>query len=199
MKSSFWQRHPQLIDILSVIGFIIAVTIGTVLINTFIFRSYNVVGQSMENTLHDGERIIVNRLPVTWSHLQNKDYSPDRGDIIVFQNPDYVSGMKDQYIVKRVIAFAGERVVVKDGVLTVYNDQNPDGFHPDDDFNGEPKQYTSHDGDWTVPDKELFVSGDNREGNNSFDSRSGLGTVPLYDVIGPISIRLFPFDKIRTF
>ncbi len=199
MKSSFWQRHPQLIDILSVIGFIIAVTIGTVLINTFIFRSYNVVGQSMENTLHDGERIIVNRLPVTWSHLQNKDYSPDRGDIIVFQNPDYVPGMKDQYIVKRVIAFAGERVVVKDGVLTVYNDQNPDGFHPDDDFNGEPKQYTSHDGDWTVPDKELFVSGDNREGNNSFDSRSGLGTVPLYDVIGPISIRLFPFDKIRTF
>ena len=199
MKSSFWQRHPQLIDILSVIGFIIAVTIGTVLINAFIFRSYNVVGQSMENTLHDGERIIVNRLPVTWSHLQNKDYSPDRGDIIVFQNPDYVPGMKDQYIVKRVIAFAGERVVVKDGVLTVYNDQNPDGFHPDDDFNGEPKQYTSHDGDWTVPDKELFVSGDNREGNNSFDSRSGLGTVPLYDVIGPISIRLFPFDKIRTF
>ena len=199
MKSSFWQRHPQLIDILSVIGFIIAVTIGTVLINTFIFRSYNVVGQSMENTLHDGERIIVNRLPVTWSHLQNKDYSPDRGDIIVFQNPDYVPGMKDQYIVKRVIAFAGERVVVKDGVLTVYNDQNPDGFHPDDDFNGEPKQYTSHDGDCTVPDKELFVSGDNREGNNSFDSRSGLGTVPLYDVIGPISIRLFPFDKIRTF
>lgn len=199
MKSSFWQRHPQLIDILSVIGFIIAVTIGTVLINTFIFRSYNIVGQSMENTLHDGERIIVNRLPVTWSHLQNKDYSPDRGDIIVFQNPDYVPGMKDQYIVKRVIAFAGERVVVKDGVLTVYNDQNPDGFHPDDDFNGEPKQYTSHDGDWTVPDKELFVSGDNREGNNSFDSRSGLGTVPLYDVIGPISIRLFPFDKIRTF
>ena len=199
MKSSFWQRHPQLIGILSVIGFIVAVTIGTVLINTFIFRSYNVVGQSMENTLHDGERIIVNRLPVTWSHLQNKDYSPDRGDIIVFQNPDYVPGMKDQYIVKRVIAFAGERVVVKDGVLTVYNDQNPDGFHPDDDFNGEPKQYTSHDGDWTVPDKELFVSGDNREGNNSFDSRSGLGTVPLYDVIGPISIRLFPFDKIRTF
>ena len=199
MKSSFWQRHPQLIDILSVIGFIIAVTIGTVLINTFIFRSYNIVGQSMENTLHDGERIIVNRLPVTWSHLQNKDYSPDRGDIIVFQNPDYVPGMTDQYIVKRVIAFAGERVVVKDGVLTVYNDQNPDGFHPDDDFNGEPKQYTSHDGDWTVPDKELFVSGDNREGNNSFDSRSGLGTVPLYDVIGPISIRLFPFDKIRTF
>lgn len=199
MKSSFWQRHPQLIDILSVIGFIIAVTIGTVLINTFIFRSYNVVGQSMENTLHDGERIIVNRLPVTWSHLQNKDYSPDRGDIIVFQNPDYVPGMKDQYIVKRVIAFAGERVVVKDGVMTVYNDQNPNGFHPDDDFNGEPKQYTSHDGDWTVPDKELFVSGDNREGNNSFDSRSGLGTVPLYDVIGPISIRLFPFDKIRTF
>ena len=199
MKSSFWQRHPQIIDALSVIGFILAVTVGTVLINTFVFRSYNVVGQSMENTLHDGERVIVNRLPVTWAHLQNTDYTPQRGDIIVFQNPSYTPGMIDQYIVKRVIAFAGERVKVENGVLTVYNDQNPGGFHPDDAFNGEPKAYTSHDGEWTVPDKELFVSGDNREGNNSYDSRSGLGTVPLYDVVGPASLRIYPFNKLRSF
>ena len=199
MKSSFWQRHPQIIDALSVIGFILAVTVGTVLINTFVFRSYNVVGQSMENTLHDGERIIVNRLPVTWAHLQNTEYTPQRGDIIVFQNPSYTPGMIDQYIVKRVIAFAGERVKVENGVLTVYNDQNPGGFHPDDDFNGEPKAYTSHDGEWTVPDKELFVSGDNREGDNAYDSRSGLGTVPLYDVVGPASLRIYPFNKLRAF
>lgn len=199
MKSSFWQRHPQLVDIISVIIFVVSVIIGTILINTFVFQSYTVIGQSMEETLHDGERIIVNRLPITWSKLQNNDYTPNRGDIIVFENPNYTSGMKDQYIVKRVIAFSGERVEVSNGVLTIYNTEHPDGFNPDDDFNGEPKEYTSHDGKWTVPDKEIFVAGDNREGNNSLDSRSGLGTVPLYDIIGPVKVRLFPFDKFRMF
>ncbi|MBS7346703.1 MAG: signal peptidase I [Candidatus Sacchiramonaceae bacterium] len=199
MKSSFWQRHPQLVDIISVIIFVVSVIIGTILINTFVFQSYTVIGQSMEETLHDGERIIVNRLPITWSKLQNNDYTPKRGDIIVFENPNYTSGMKDQYIVKRVIAFSGERVEVSNGVLTIYNTEHPDGFNPDDDFNGEPKEYTSHDGKWTVPDKEIFVAGDNREGNNSLDSRSGLGTVPLYDIIGPVKVRLFPFDKFRLF
>lgn len=199
MKSSFWQRHPQLVDIISVIIFVVSVIIGTILINTFVFQSYTVIGQSMEETLHDGERIIVNRLPITWSKLQNNDYTPKRGDIIVFENPNYTSGMKDQYIVKRVIAFSGERVEVSNGVLTIYNTEHPDGFNPNDDFNGEPKEYTSHDGKWTVPDKEIFVAGDNREGNNSLDSRSGLGTVPLYDIIGPVKVRLFPFDKFRLF
>ena len=199
MKSSFWQRHPQLIDIISVIIFVVSVVIGTVLINTFVFQSYTVVGQSMEETLHNGERIIVNRLPITWSRLQNNDYTPERGDIIVFENPNYTAGMKDQYIVKRVIAFSGERVKVEDGVLTVYNDEYPNGFKPDDGFNDKPKDYTSHDGKWAVPDKEIFVAGDTREGNNSLDSRSGLGTVPLYNIDGPGKIRHFPFEKIRTF
>ena len=66
-------------------------------------------------------------------------------------------------------------------------------------FNSEPKAFTSHDGEWVVPEGDIFVSGDNREGSNSYDSRSGLGTVPLYKIIGPVSFRLFPFDKIRTF
>ena len=50
-----------------------------------------------------------------------------------------------------------------------------------------------------MPENEIFVMGDNREGNNSYDSRSGLGTVPLYDIVGPVAFRIFPIDKIRTF
>ena len=38
-------------------------------LNAFVFRSYNVVGGSMENTLHNDDRVIVNRLPVTWAHF----------------------------------------------------------------------------------------------------------------------------------
>ena len=200
MKSSFWQRHQRLSDILGIFAFIFAVTIGTILINSFLFQRFTVVGSSMANTLHNGDKVIINRLHSTWASISNKPYKPERGDIIVFENPQYVTGMREQYLIKRVIAFAGEKVKVKDGVMTVYNNKHPDGFNPDKEiFNSEPKAFTSHDGEWVVPEGDIFVSGDNREGSNSYDSRSGLGTVPLYKIIGPVSFRLFPFDKIRTF
>jgi signal peptidase I len=199
MEATFLQRHPFLKDVLSISVFIVAVLLGTLLINTFVFRSFSVVGPSMEKTLFTDDRLVVNRLPVTWAQLQNKTYIPDRGQVIVFKNPHYTTGLGDEYIVKRVIAFAGERVVLKDGQYTVYNGQNPQGFNPDDANHGEPGSPTSGATDVIVPQDELFVSGDHRQGNYSLDSRNGLGTIPYYDVVGSVSLRIFPFDKIRTF
>ena len=222
MESTFFQRHPLLKDLLSLGGFIIAVVLGTVFLNTFIYRSYNVVGGSMENTLHGDDRVIVNRAAVTWSHFLGSEYVPERGQIIVFLNEDeekvkeykaagvsnpmtctVPSNVKDQYIIKRVIAFPGERVTVKDGVMKIYNDEHPDGFVYDEQWRVSetdgPKEKTSGEVDTVVPDGELFVSGDNREGSNSWDSRNGLGTIPYCRIIGPVILRLFPLDKIRTF
>lgn len=199
MEATFLQRHPFLKDVLNIGIFIICVLIGTLLINTFVFRSFSVVGPSMEKTLYTNDRLIVSRLPVTLSQLQNKTYIPNRGQVIVFKNPHYSTGLGDEYIVKRVIAFSGERVVLQDGTYTVYNDKFPDGFNPDDANHGEPGSPTSGSVDVVVPQDELFVSGDHREGSFSLDSRNGLGTIPYYDVIGPVSLRVFPFDKIRTF
>ncbi len=208
---SFLRRHPILKDIFSLIIFVFFVVIGTLFLNTYVIRSYNVVGASMENTLHGKDRLIVNRAAVSLSHFLGKPYIPKRGQIIVFLNGD-ASGpltcgvettIRDQYIIKRVIAFPGERVTVKDNVLTVYNNEHPEGFHPDDqtrksDFDG-PKKQTSGEVDMIVPDDEVFVAGDNREGTHSYDSRYGLGTIPYCRIIGPVLLRLYPFNKIRLF
>ena len=210
-KIEFAKKYPAAKDILSFLSFAAAVAFGVFVLNNFVFRSYNVVGGSMENTLHSHDRVIVNRLPVTWAHFLSKDYIPERGQIVVFANGgngelkscEPQTGIADQYIIKRVIAFPGERVQVKDGILTVFNDEHPDGFHPDDETrkseNDGPKAYTSGSVDIIVPEGELFVSGDNREGSNSLDSRSGLGTIPFCRFIGPTSIRILPLNKIRLF
>ncbi|MCA9341366.1 signal peptidase I [Candidatus Saccharibacteria bacterium] len=200
MHARFLDRHSGLKDSLGIALFVILVIIGAVFINTFIFRSFNVQGRSMEDTMHDGDRLIVNRLPVTMSQIQNKPYVPKRGQIIIFKNPNYDEiENKEKYIVKRVIAFEGERVVLANGKYTIYNNEKPDGFDPDKICNCTPRSPTSGAVDTTVPDGTLFVSGDHRDGNNSLDSRNGLGFIPLFDVIGPVSLRIFPFNQIRTF
>lgn len=202
MEASYLTRHPKLKDSLSFAVFVLLVLVGTLLINTFVFRSFSVSGHSMDNTLSDGDRLIVNRVPVTLSQLQNKPYVPERGQIIVFKNPRFTSGKQDEYIVKRVIAFPGERVTVNDGVLTIYTKDHPDGYQPDGGWTTEksgPQQPTSGDVDVTVPEGVLFVAGDNRIDTNSYDSRTGLGYIPNYDVVGPVSLRVFPFTSVSVF
>ena len=210
-RAKFFQKHPLIKDLCSLVVFIALVVIGTLALNAFVFRSYNVVGVSMENTLHGNDRIIVNRVPVSLAHLFGQEYVPERGQIIVFANGEadgpltcgVQNGVQDQYIIKRVIAFPGERVTVVDGTITVYNDEYPDGFNPDEatrksDTDG-PKKVTTGEVDMVVPEGELFVAGDNREGTHSFDSRNGLGTVPYCRIIGPALLRLYPFNQMRVF
>lgn len=199
MESLQLQRRSGLRDFWGLVLFLFLVLVGTLLINNFVFRSFNVVGPSMEPTLYTGDRLIVNRLPVTWSMLKFQSYTPKRGEVIVFKNPRYSLGSEDEYIVKRVIAFPGERVTVKRGIMTVYNGANPAGFEVDKTFKDPPGSPTSGDVDTVVSKDTIFVSGDHREGEYSYDSRNGLGLIPLYDIVGPVSVRIFPFTSIRLF
>lgn len=186
-------------DALSITIFAFFVVIGTLFINSFVFRSFSVQGPSMESTMYTGDRLIVNRIPVTMSQLENETYLPERNEIVVFSNPHPVtSGSPEEFIVKRVIGLPGERVVVKDGSITVYNDENPNGFNPDPDIESIGKP-TSGEIETVVPKGHIFVSGDHRQDNYSFDSRNGMGTVPLYEVIGPVAVRFWPIDKFTIY
>ena len=153
----------------------------------------------MQDTLFTGDRLIVNRLPVTWSHIRGTDYVPERGQIIVFKNPHWEAGeSNNEYIVKRVVAFPGERVVVGEGKIMVYNNDNPDGFNFDDKYPGALLP-TDGEKDVTVPEGVIFVAGDHRQGGYSYDSRNGLGYIPFDDIIGPVSFRIYPFTQMRSF
>jgi len=201
MEATFFDRHPKIKDAMGMAIFIGGVIIGTLLINAFVFRSFNVEGPSMETTMYTGDRLIVNRLPVTVAQLQNKPYLPERGQVIVFKNPNFNPSVgHEEYVVKRVIAFAGERVSVKDGKVKVFTDDRPNGFDPDPEINhGEPGSPTSGNVDTVVPEGTIFVMGDHREGSYSCDSRNCMGTIPLFDIVGPVSLRVWPINKIRSF
>lgn len=209
-------RHSSAFrDVLNLVGFVALVLLGSWLINHYLFQTFNVVGPSMEPTL-EGEsghdRVIVDRASVTLAHMSGKKYTPNRGQIIVFETP--IESMKaegEQYIVKRVIGLPGERVTVKDCQLLVYDKQHPEGFDPYPDFttlaSNDKDVNTCVDGngtDVTVPKDQVFVVGDHRVGEYSRDSRNGddrpsLGTVPLDDIVGPVAFRIWPFDKIGIF
>jgi signal peptidase I len=192
---------PWLKDLAGIGIFVIAVIVGAWLINALVFRSFSVVGPSMENTFFTGERIIVNRLPISFNTVAGKQFVPGRGEIIVFKNPMFSPGQQDEYIVKRVIGLPGERVTLDDCVVKVYNDQNSAGFNPYLDFD-VPNRTACVSGeslDRTIGSDEIFVIGDNRTGSFSLDSRNGLGLIPLEDIVGPVSMRIWPLNKISFY
>ena len=171
--------------------------IAALFLTFFVFQSYQVDGPSMETTLQDKDRLIVNKLPRTWSRITRHQYVPSRGDIIVFHRKSTAEFGGDKQLIKRVIALPGERVVVKNGIITVYNSDRPEGFQPDKEQPyGSVIATTQGNVDLVVGEDELFVSGDNR--GNSLDSRS-FGPIKAEDIVGKLEYRVFPFDKAQSF
>lgn len=184
---------------LTTILILIAAPLLAVLITAFVFRTYQVDGPSMESTLQDNDRLIINKIPVTFAKITNRDYIPQRYDIIVFSHQGQFGDgeVAEKQLIKRVIGLPGDRVVVKSGIVTIYNNENPDGFLVDK-FGPEAAVIDSTSGniDQTIKEGEVFVMGDNR--GNSLDSRN-LGTVNASDIIGKLTFRIYPFQKWETY
>lgn len=190
---AWYTKHAGIISLLQLIGGPILLV---VLINAFVFQPYQVYGSSMVPTLHEGDRLIINKFGKSWSRLLRGDHVPKRGDIIVFK-----TNLKDNIqLIKRVVGLPGEKVVVKDGIITVYNDKNPNGFNPDDGWKDHlPDARTGNHQEITLGEDELFVSGDNRTQGGSLDSRNDLGPISIDNVVGELVFRMFPLNDAELF
>lgn len=194
------KNHDGLKSIISTILVLLLAPVLALLITTFAFQSYEVDGPSMEPTLKTHQRLIIWKVGRTWSRITKNEYVPQRGQVIVFIKRglfDFKNSSEKQ-LIKRVMGLPGERVVVKDGEITIFNDQQPEGFNPDENFPyGEPDdEIVEGNIDITVEPGHIFVVGDNRD--NSLDSRS-FGTVPVSDIVGTLSARILPLSEAEKF
>ncbi|MBQ3068880.1 MAG: signal peptidase I [Clostridia bacterium] len=141
----------------------------------FFVRIVEVDGPSMNNTLSDGDRLV----------LSKAFYSPERGDIVVIKREG------NNPLIKRVIGLENETVMVDRDKDVVYIDghilDEPYVEYPNTPGLKEPV---------VVPPGHVFVLGDHR--NNSTDSRV-LGCIPVEDILGKAVLRFFPFDQFGTF
>jgi signal peptidase I len=186
-------------SILSTVAILVIAPLIALSLTAFVFQSYEVDGPSMQTTLQNHDRLIVYKLPRTIAKITGRPYIPKRTDIIIFSRNDSLEfgSDKPRQLVKRVIALPGERITVKNSVVTVYNNEHPEGFEPDvENKYGKVITNTSGDIDLTVPTDSIFVCGDNRP--NSLDSRA-FGPVPLSDVVGKLSLRVYPFKSGQSF
>ncbi len=163
----------------------IAVTVGLAfglyfVIQTFIVQTYRVEGQSMEDTLHDGQHLLIDKLTPRLD-------SYSRGDIVVLHPPDQDES-STPYI-KRVIGLAGDHVEVRDAGVWINGVELDEAYVPADAVT-EPE---SDEESWDVGVDQVFVMGDNRE--HSVDSRT-FGVVSVNEIIGRAWLRFWPLDTL---
>lgn len=187
---------------LSTIGILLLAPLIALVLITYVFQSYQVDGPSMQNTLHNNDRLIVWKLPRTWARITGHQYVPKRGDIIIFAESglsNYGDTQDTKQLIKRVIGLPGDHIVIKNSVITVYNTQHPNGFEPDNTLpygrNGAIPP-TMNDIDITLSSTQLFVCGDNRP--DSLDSRI-FGPIETKQVVGKLVARIFPLQDAEKF
>lgn len=186
-------------ELVSTLGILFTAFLVALFIIAFVFRSYQVDGPSMENTLQNADKLIIWKVPRSWARLTGHDYIPNRGDIVVFTESGLSEfGQEDsKQLIKRVIGLPGERVVVNDGRYTVYNNQHPEGFDPDTALPyGKNLPVTSGNVDVTLAPHQVFVSGDNRP--DSLDSRA-FGPINANQIVGKLVVRVFPIGQAQIF
>ena len=149
----------------------ILILIGVILIKRFIISPIRVKGQSMMNTLHNGDIMILNIVGYRFEDIK-------RFDIVVIKEDN-------EYLIKRVIGLPGEIIEYKDNELYVNGEKIKENYGK-----GNTEDFTVK-----VKKNSYFVLGDNRE--NSMDSRV-FGSFPEKEILGKTSLTIFPFNRLGT-
>ena len=195
-------KTHRLRSTLSTVGILLLAPLIAILLTAFVFQSYQVDGPSMQNTLHNNDRLIVWKLPRTWAKITGHQYVPKRGDIVILTESglaNYGDTQDTKQLVKRVIGLPGDHIVIKNSVITVYNSAHPNGFQPDTTLpygkNGAIPA-TDNNLDVTLSKTQLFVCGDNR--GDSLDSRI-FGPIETSQIVGKLVARIFPVSQAERF
>ncbi len=151
-----------------------------VVVCAFFVRLSGVQGTSMYPTLDNGDQLLL---------LSFGYNEPERGDIVVLMADDFM----DQPLVKRVIGIGGDVIDMDpSGTVTVNGEALYEPYI--NDLNGQDMYLGDIQFPLTVPDGQVFVMGDNR--NGSSDSRKAeVGTIPYEKIVGKAVFRLFPFNR----
>jgi signal peptidase I len=148
------------------------ILLGIFMLLVFVGRPYIVHGQSMQPTIHDGDRVFV--VPY------RGNTTPSREDVVVLKG---IAGSQDM-LIKRVVAISGDRVRVENGLIIV----NDNYVHKSTNrFITEPMTTM-------VPDNYVFVMGDNE--GHSYDSRT-FGPVPESHVVGKALVIFWPVSDLK--
>jgi signal peptidase I len=167
--SSFWEF----------VRYAIVALIIVIPFRIYIAQPYVVEGASMEPTFETGDYLIVDQ-------ISKRFEEPKREAVVIIRYPKNPS----TFFIKRLIAFPGEIVEIKKGIVTIYNEENKDGFKLSEPYVVYAKQ---EDFSKKLGTDEYFVMGDNRAGSS--DSRMW-GAVPKKYIVGEPLVRLLPLNEI---
>jgi signal peptidase I len=190
---SFFRELPGLI----LVAFVLAL-----LIKTFLVQAFFIPSASMVPTLEIGDRVLVNKLVYDFGE-------PQRGDIIVFEDPNaqavdrgffesiwhwLTEGLgfataQEQDFIKRVVGVPGDQLEIVDGKVFI----NGEPF--DEPPGVRPAPETEDFGPVTIEPDRVFVMGDNRP--NSSDSRSLLGQISYEKIVGKAFVLLWPPSRVE--
>lgn len=157
---------------------IILAVIIALLVRQYVLAFYVVDGDSMEPTLSNGQMVAVNKIGYRFGSVQ-------RGDIVIFEPPENITRYtKERVFIKRIIALPGDTIEIRDGKVIL---------------NGEVlvEEYidTAVESDMEpleIAPGTVFVMGDNRHPQGSWDSRSELGPIAIDSILGKAVLVIFP-------
>ncbi|MEY2664196.1 MAG: hypothetical protein RIT04_4 [Candidatus Parcubacteria bacterium] len=153
-------------------------------IRAYVAQPFVVSGESMDPTFTDKQYLIVDQISYRFE-------KPARGEVIIFQYPREPK----TYFIKRIIGLPGETVTSEDGIITVTNAANPEGFQLVEPYVDATNR--AHDTfRTTLGPNEYFVMGDNR--SHSSDSHIW-GPLDMKYITGRPILRLLPLTKIDVF